>query len=1226
MPSLPSFEFKIGIPPYGGSDYSLISSTREQLSLPSRIVPVPQIESSAGGSVYKYHIDEDLYSVAQPQFVQALGTQIFREHPFIPYVLNPFIYDGDKQLTVITSARILINLQGNISAKSAKRNDPMANVILDQMLNAESAQHWTIQSRAEINFADFSRSPWWMRIETDETGIYRINPGQLSGFPIAEIDPRSFRIFSTFGKVLPMDPLYHGEEFAEIPIHVIGEEDGSFDTSDYILFYGSNRNGYEINSVLQTSGQKIFHNPYSKNVVYWLTFAGDFDGPPQRMQMEEPLPAFDAEMDHHREVVHVETEAHRRRLVGYTWYMSRMFGSSTLDYAFDVNLPDLDPSDDQVLEFRMRQEDIRSELWHSITVFVNDVILPSNNANPDVHTWYSTTTLNFSQETSAFRSGNNRIVIRVNRGTSLDNLFLDFYRVTYNRKLTKSNQHYIANAYIPPFEQAVKYDFNGATTGLSVFKINAPGSISQIPFSETSEGFSFTAIGDASTSFVLAQANDYYSPVLIQQYDPLDLTVLPDPVQNIIITPVEFLDQAHTLADMYQQNWGYLTKVVLQKDIFNQFNGGHPDPAAIRQYLRYVYHNAPEPRLQGLTLLGLGTLDWRNFSSVAAPKNKIVIFQDPSNSLTSDDYFVMLTNDRYPELAVGRYPVSNINELNTMIANFRNYTQNPTPGLWRNSVVLLADDNVNGDTTSDWQHTQDMQSLSNMINPSVLSSKIFAAEYDFDEFLNKPKVRDALFEEINEGKLIFYYVGHGSFDILGMQDYLNVSTDLGRFQNPDRLPLFIAASCEVSQFDYWAYESLAQKTVLMNNAGAIASVGATRSSYPNPNHSLMSNFVPNMLNSRYFVGYALIDAKLRFTAAGPNDDMYILMGDPNLRIVPPESVDNLTLESLARDDDITVHSRQNPLFSGVFTQDGLQGEATFMAYDSKSTYQINYIYVSQRGPRIFRGNVSVSDSEFEGSFFVPDDVIGGDYGLVLSYIWDQATAQDYVSYHYPLPISGDVLPDAPDNVSPPQISIYLGSFDFRAGDTVSTSPVLYARIADENGINVTGSAGHNILLVIDNSLDPIVVTDYFQYDKDSHTAGTLQYPLPELSEGYHTVQLIAFDNHNLPEVTETHFMARKSGPISLENLLVYPNPMKDDGHITFIISDNADITLDIFTMSGKRIRRIETFAMQGFNQIAFDGRDEFGARLANNTYFIRLRAKTTDGKTIEKRERMVIYK
>ncbi len=351
----------------------------------------------------------------------------------------------------------------------------------------------------------------------------------------------------------------------------------------------------------------------------------------------------------------------------------------------------------------------------------------------------------------------------------------------------------------------------------------------------------------------------------------------------------------------------------------------------------------------------------------------------------------------------------------------------------------------------------------------------------------------------------------------------------------------------------------------------------------------------------------------------------MILGDPYLHIVPPTRVNALSLNNLDNAED-ALHPRQNAQFSGSFGPSALEGTAQFLAYDSNRNYQINDINLNQRGPQIFRGSVSVENSNFAGAFFVPDDILTGNTGLVLSYLWDEASSQDYVSYYHPMPLSSEILPDAPLNESPPEISIYLGSYDFREGDTVSTSPLLYAKVSDDDGINLTSTAGHNLLLVIDQSLNPISVTEYFEYDTDSHTQGTLIYQMPKLSEGPHSVQIIAFDNQNLPQVAEASFVSKKSGPISMENLLIYPNPMKSDAHITFIISEPSEITLDIFTMSGKRIRRIQSFAQRGFNQLPFDGRDEFGARLANNTYFIRVRAKTQDGKSIEKRERLVIYK
>lgn len=1224
-PSLPSLEFKIGIPPSGSASFSVLSTTTKEYTLAQRILPVPYLEDGDRGSEYRYEIDEELYQAPPQAFISSLGTHLFRSHPFIPFIVNPVRYDGQKQLTLTTSALIQISLKGDLGTKNLAAADPMAQQILDQLLNPEDALYWQEQSRATINYADFSRSPWWMRIETDKKGMYRINPSQLSGFPIAEIDPRSFRLFSTTGKAMPFRVDSAGNAFREIPLEVIGANDGSFDSADYIVFYASDRSGWENNNSIQSETNTLYHNPYSHNNVYWLTFAGDFEGEALRMLTEPTAPSWNLEYSVHEEKLHVETESHKREQTGYTWYMSRLFGSTTMDYNFDVDLPNLQASETNILSFRLRQENIKSTTTHRINVFINDVLVPSNQMDENVHSWGGTSAFNFGSYTNLFRAGNNRIKIRVLRGNSPDNLFLDYYRVIYNKALIKGSGQYAMNGYSSTL---ARYNFSGSPTGSTVYKVLDDFSVSKLPIQNVSGGFYFVGQSAANTRYYVSQPQELYAPTSLHLAQPIDLSNLSDAIQNVIVSPPEFFEKAQELAQMYQQNWGYNTKVVLQNDIFNQFNGGHPDPAAIRQYLRYLYHNAPAPRVQSLTLLGLGSLDWRNYSRSAANQNRIMIYQDPSNTppVVSDDYFAMLTTNTYPEIAVGRYPVSNMNELNNMLSNFQRYTQNPKPGHWRNSMVFLADDFVNGDTTVDSVHTRDMQSLSRLMNPSVYNTKIFAEEYDYDQFLNKPRVRDELFRQLNLGKFLWYYIGHGSFDALGMQNYFTGATDMGRFQNPDMLPIFITASCEVSAFDYWAYESLGQKTVLLNNRGAIASVGATRKSYPDPNHGLMIHFLGNMVNYRNPVGYSLINAKLRYTQSTTNDEMYILFGDPNLRITPPERDSSMSLIVGEDARSEILHSRELAMLQGSMSEAGLQGDAILNAFDTQAEYRIRNIPVSQAGTQIFSGSVSVTDSEFNGGFYVPDDILSGDTGLVTAYFWDENRKKDYVSYYSALKLSDEVRPNAPENDGAPSISLYLGSYDFREGDTVSTSPTLYAKISDGNGINLTGTAGHNILLVIDQSMQPIPVTEYFSYDRDSYTSGTLIYPLSGLSEGAHTVQVIAFDNFNLPAVQSLQFIARKSAAISLENLLIYPNPIKKDGYITFIISDSAELTVDIFTMSGRRIRRIETQVQPGFKQIAFDGRDDFGKKLANNTYFVRVRAKTADGKTVEKRERMVIYK
>ncbi|HPF08317.1 MAG TPA: hypothetical protein PL020_01125 [Candidatus Cloacimonadota bacterium] len=63
-PSLPSLEFKIGIPPDGDVSYTILSTSQKELTLDKRIQPVPYLESGQTVSEYRYEIDEAQYNRA----------------------------------------------------------------------------------------------------------------------------------------------------------------------------------------------------------------------------------------------------------------------------------------------------------------------------------------------------------------------------------------------------------------------------------------------------------------------------------------------------------------------------------------------------------------------------------------------------------------------------------------------------------------------------------------------------------------------------------------------------------------------------------------------------------------------------------------------------------------------------------------------------------------------------------------------------------------------------------------------------------------------------------------------------------------------------------------------------------------------------------------------------------------------------------------------------------
>lgn len=1213
-PLLPYDEFKVALPPDGDLRFVLLSTTTEKVTLPSRLLPVPQVSLAEGISNYHYLPDETHYRESGNQILFQHNPASFRGLNFVPIRINPFIYDGQRELTLVKQATIKIEVLGNLAFKSASVIDPALELLLSQLVNPNDAKNWITNTRSQINYAPFASSDNWVKIETNRDGIYKIDPAQLAGLRLEDIDPRELRLFSSSGKVLQNTHEESGAEFREVPIKVLGEADGNLDSGDYILFYGSSRDSYAQNVNVQSDPLAI--NPYSQNQVFWLTFGGNFGSDPLRIQIADNATEYLTTLNTTTEQKQVESEVQRREDYGFTWYSERFFGNSTAEYELTTTLNDIQSGGAQSLSFRLRQEDIMSSLQHVINVHVNGVPVYSNEAEGNLNfSWYGNSFYTFNRPVSSLVNGQNTIRIKVLRSTT-DNLYLDWFRLSYQQPLGKGSGQKL---FSHPQGENTSYRFalSGNLSDTMIFKMNGIYQVEQLNITDNS----FVSTGNTATRYVMLNLSEAWTPTSVQVFDPYDLTADTSQADNIIVSAAEFVPQAEQLASKYLDTYGVRSRVVALDDIFNQFNGGHPDPAAIRLMLKYLFQNLPQPRISSVTLLGLGTIDWRNHSGSSATKNKMIVWQ--GDYVLSDDYFGMLNNNSYPELAIGRYPVKNTAELEIMLQNWTNYTANPTPGWWRNSIVVLGDDLNNGSSTNEYLHTQQTEDAANTVNPSILSDRIFALEYEYDEFQNKPKARDDMFKAINEGRLVWYYIGHGEYDKLGAEDYLNGATDMGRFNNHGKLPFFIASSCKVSHFDYWGFESLGQKLVMMNDLGAIASYSATRLSYPDNNHPMAKYLLNSMLNDRHPLGFSVMTAKLRYTASDSNDAVYVLLGDPVIRVLPPERDSSMTV--LGHDDTTVLQSRDSVNIDGSFTGEGLSGEASIKVFDTRKRYSLGpQTTVSHRGAQLYRGSADVLDSQFESGFVVPDDVRNGSSGLAVAYIWDEATKKDYSSYYYPVNYSDVAL--AVENTDAPQIQLFMGTPDFRPGDTVGTSTSLLATLSDANGINLTGTAGHGILLILDNALQPISITDYFSYEKGSQTRGNLVYPLSNLSEGPHTIQLIAFDNFNLPSVATTNFVVKKSGELSLDRLLIYPNPMSKDGQITFMMSEAAELNIAIYSMRGKKIRNIKTTGKEGFNSVYWDGRDDQGSVLANNTYFVKVKAQAPGGKTNELIEKVVIYK
>ena len=135
----------------------------------------------------------------------------------------------------------------------------------------------TLVGLQRLTFAQYSESSVLAdgeiyKITTSEDRVYRMTYGFLKdelGLDIDNIDPRNIHLYGNGGGLLPEnidDP--NIDDLVQNHIQVFGEEDGRFDTNDYILFYG------------QAADQKIWNenearfempkNIYADVVTYYL--------------------------------------------------------------------------------------------------------------------------------------------------------------------------------------------------------------------------------------------------------------------------------------------------------------------------------------------------------------------------------------------------------------------------------------------------------------------------------------------------------------------------------------------------------------------------------------------------------------------------------------------------------------------------------------------------------------------------------------------------------------------------------------------------------------------------------------------------------------------------------------------------------------------------------------------------------------------------------------------
>lgn len=348
------------------------------------------------------------------------------------------------------------------------------------------------------------------------------------------------------------------------------------------------------------------------------------------------------------------------------------------------------------------------------------------------------------------------------------------------------------------------------------------------------------------------------------------------------------------------------------RDIYDEWSGGVTDPRAIRDFVDYAFHHWRSPAPRFLLLVGDASWDGKNDHPAGASpdwafrlSDRAEFIQNGSTSYTSDQlaasrnlvptwgygsaeghaagdniFAAIDGEDEAPDLAVGRFPVVEPQEVAAIVAKIVAYESSPEPGDWRSRVLWV---------TNEESHTQRMSDkLSEELAPQGYSAR---KVYPMSVVPPDADDQGALRGAFDEGALIVHFFGHGGRyiwrtaapDLASQRDLFDLS-DVEALEPTSRLPLVLSMTCYSAPFDHPTADSIGEKLLREPAKGAVAVFAA---SWRNGPREEWSRTLLEELLRPGTVGEALMRAKRRSNHLDLIRQ-YNLLGDPAMRLALPQ--------------------------------------------------------------------------------------------------------------------------------------------------------------------------------------------------------------------------------------------------------------------------------------------------------------------------------------------------
>lgn len=1108
---------------------------------------------------------------------------------------------------------------------------------------AERLRKRTYANESVLNKGDLYK----IRIGSD--GIYRIGAEFIRsmGLNPSELLMNQVQLFGNGGGVLPeIISAPRVDDLAECAIQVYDlNNNNRWDNEDYLLFYGKGPHAWTFDPASSRYNREL--NPYDDYAYYFLRF-----GTAQGKRIGE-LPsgegqAFDKEINRYDLIIAREQDERSLTKSGLIWTGDE-FSAETVK-EFEHALPGYRAGDTFFLTTTLLARSLENS---NMLVFANNTLIHNQfffRVNGEYTSDFSTPPL---VHTSTIIPSENTLRLRFqyNKPLSSSMAWIDRYILQGKTGLEKSGAQMRFSSSESMNFSRVRYALNGSFQ--QIWEVSNPSN--PIRQNTWSQGNTLHFIQQNTGSLKWYFAWDGSSFLQAEYVGKVSQQNLHGITQAdyLIITHPDFMEQANRLARFHAEKRNLKTEIVTPAEIYNEFSSGAQDISAIRDFIKMVYDRSAQAGnpLDYVLMFGDASYDYKN--RVNGNTNFVPVYQsinshNPVVTHCSDDFFAILDDmegywstgaEEGLDIGIGRLPVKTRFEARTMVDKIERYDIEASRGEWRNRIVFAADDEDENRFIDD---CEDIAGIVNSDHQAYNVQKIYLDAYpqvSFGSGDKYPQVNQAIDDALDRGILIFNYIGHGGGQGLA-QERIITREQIQAWTNNVRMPLFVTATCELSRFDDPSQDSPGELILLNPTGGAIALVTTTRVVYTNTNKDLnVALFNNNLLKKRGnnypALGEVYMDTKNN-SVRNINQRNFILLGDPALILAyPRENIvartlngkalgtgsDTLKALSKVRIGGAVVDAQGQVMthFNGVVSPTVLDKMLTYetLGQDRSSYKQLYQMQISA----LFRGNATVTNGEFEFSFVVPKD-ISYNFGNGKLSFYGSNEETDGHGYNTQIIIGGSSDSALADQ-NGPEVDLFINDESWVHGGITGNTPLLLAKVRDENGINMVGNGiGRDLAAILDKGTPQeqvIVLNEFYQSKLDSYQEGEIRYRFGKLNPGKHSLELKVWDVYNNSSIAQTEFEILETTEPEIRNLLNYPNPFSTSTAFHFdhnLAGKSTTVHLKIMNISGRVVysatEQVSSTSTH-FSGMDWDGRDQFGDPLARGVYIYQIELINEDG-------------